>query len=289
MIPRWLVLAAYAVIVVMHLVGLRRMLTARSAESASRTRLLSQAALFQLGLLLAMLSIVSPLAYWSTIYIWLHAIQDLLLGFVAAGLIVLGAPWQPLRRAVPGSAAGTDSTDPDRPERWHWWQASPVGFAAAFNVAFLVWQEPTVLGAARTSTALTYAQYASMLGLGVLFWLQLVGSAPSRPRPVPLRRLGIVVGTVIVGTVIGMILVFSSRPIYPAFAHVALRHIMTVLDDQQLAGAVLWMGMLPSMITAGIAVCLRWLEQEESGDMSEGLDRLLSTRKSSWASRAGLR
>ena len=64
------------------------------------------------------------------------------------------------------------------------------------------------------------------------------------------------------------------------------------IDDhprQQLAGAVLWMGSLPPMIIAAVALFQQWLSEEESAELSAGLDRLLRQRKSSWPSRPGLR
>ncbi len=64
---------------------------------------------------------------------------------------------------------------------------------------------------------------------------------------------------------------------------------MTLLDDQQLTGAVLWMGALPPLVIAGIAVLVQWLSEEETAELSVGLDRLLRPRKSSWPSRPGLR
>ena len=39
---------------------------------------------------------------------------------------------------------------------------------------------------------------------------------------------------------------------------------MTVLDDQQVGGAVLWMGMLPPLIIAAVALLMRWMSDEES-------------------------
>ena len=80
---------------------------------------------------------------------------------------------------------------------------------------------------------------------------------------------------------------------YPAYANAA-HHVMTVLDDQQLAGAVLWMGMLPAVIPAAVAVLLRWLNDEESAALSAGLDRLLTQpdpaqRGSAWPSRPRFR
>ena len=64
---------------------------------------------------------------------------------------------------------------------------------------------------------------------------------------------------------------------------------MTVLDDQQLAGAVYWMGMLPPLLVAAVAVLTRWLSEEESAELSAGLDRLLTPRKDAWSARPGMR
>jgi cytochrome c oxidase assembly factor CtaG len=65
--------------------------------------------------------------------------------------------------------------------------------------------------------------------------------------------------------------------------------VLTVLDDQQLSGAVIWMGMLPPMIIAAVALLMRWLDDEESEALTAGLDRLLVTRQSAWPARPGAR
>ena len=89
-------------------------------------------------------------------------------------------------------------------------------------------------------------------------------------------------------TVLGMVLVFGSSVIYPSYANAA-HHVMTVLDDQQLAGAVLWMGMLPPVIIAAVAVLLRWIDHEEAEALSVGFNRLLKPRESAWPSRPRFR
>jgi cytochrome c oxidase assembly factor CtaG len=63
---------------------------------------------------------------------------------------------------------------------------------------------------------------------------------------------------------------------------------MTVLDDQQLSGAVLWMGMIPPVVIAGVALLIGWLNDEDS-DASADLSRLLRYRSSGWYVRPGQR
>ena len=92
------------------------------------------------------------------------------------------------------------------------------------------------------------------MAAGLLFWLQLIGSRPVEPAATPLRRLALVVATVGVTTIVrhgaGLRLCACCTRATPISAH----HVMTVLDDQQLAGAVYWMGMLPPLIVAAVAV-----------------------------------
>jgi putative copper resistance protein D len=215
-----------------------------------------------------------------------------MLAFVGPALIVLGAPWLPLRqcwpagpRARPASLAGDGR---DRPPEVPWLLARPVAAAVAFNAIWLGWQVPALFDLAHASSAARLAECVTYLAAGILFWLQLIGSRPFSPSAAPLRRVALVIGTVIAGTVLGMVLVFGSGVLYPVYGGPA-HHVMTVLDDQQLAGAVLWMGMLPPMIIVAVALLLRWLSDEESAELSAGLDRLVSQRKSAWASRSGVR
>jgi cytochrome c oxidase assembly factor CtaG len=83
-----------------------------------------------------------------------------------------------------------------------------------------------------------------------------------------------------------MALVFGAHVDYPVYQNSA-HHIMTVLDDQQLSGAVLWMGTLPSLIPAGVALLNAWLNQEESAPADPGL--LFKPRTTGWPARPRIR
>jgi cytochrome c oxidase assembly factor CtaG len=281
----WPALACYLIVAVAHLVGLQRL-----AGGSVPRDLRREALLFQGGLLLALLALVSPLGYWSGIYLYVRALQFIVLAVVATGLMVLGAPWRALRLAVAprsseaGQAEGADV--PSKGARWilRW----PVAVVVAVNVVWLGWQFPGLLDAAEGSAAVALAYHASCVAAGMLFWLQLVGSRPLSPAARPLRRVALVVGSVGATTILGMVLVFGNGVLYPAY-HNQWHHVMTLLDDQQLAGAVFWMGMLPPLITVAVALMLRWMNEEESAELSAGLDRLLTPRKNAWSARPGIR
>jgi cytochrome c oxidase assembly factor CtaG len=73
--------------------------------------------------------------------------------------------------------------------------------------------------------------------------------------------------------------------VYANSAH----HLMTVLDDQQLSGAVLWMGMLPPLVTAAVALLSQWLDHEDSAELSAGLKKMTGARRGGWPSRPVIR
>jgi putative membrane protein len=278
----WPVLIGYAVVAAAQLAGLRRLLSGGAAvlpDGATRLELLREAVLFHLGLLLVLLALVSPVGYWSDVYIWVRALQQLLVAVVGPGLIVLGAPWLAFRQLMPGGA---------RQGQASWLVARPLLMVVAFNLVWLGWQLPVLFDLARGNSLAALAEHASYLTAGVLLWLQFSGSRPLSPRATPLRRMAMLVGTVMTMTVLGMVLVFGNGVLYPAYAGPA-HQVMTVLDDQQLAGAVLWMGILPSLIVVGVALLMQWLNNEESAELSAGLDRLIAPRKYAWPSRPVIR
>jgi putative membrane protein len=288
----WPVLVIYLVLAGAHLFGTFRggLGGAAGADGApGRRAAASEAALFQGGLLLALLAIVSPLRYWSGIYIWVHAVQDLVLAIVAPGLIVVGAPWSALARSVGRRQIGRRAPESAAAEpRQPWWLRWPLATVIAFNVIWLGWHLPVLFDKVPASAAVAALEYVLYFGAGILFWLQLVGSRPWTPAAPPMRRAALLVGTVAADTILGMVLVFGSGVFYRYYGN-SSHHVMTVVDDQQLAGAILWMGVLPPMISAAVAVLMRWLNDEESEDLSAGIDRLLTQRSSAWPSRPRFR
>jgi putative membrane protein len=299
----WPALACYVVIAAAHLVGLRRLLAAAGDWSGAKD-LRHQAVVFHSGLLLALLALVSPAGYLSDVWIWVRGLQFLLLAIVAPGFIVLGAPWLALRAAFQRPGADSEgrprSGGPDRvggdfvpiegklPARPPWLLARPILAVVVVNVIWLAWQLPGPFDAAHNSSLIASAEHATCFVAGVVLWLQLIGSAPFSPAARPLRRMELVVATVGAMTVLGMVLVFGSSVLYPAYANSA-HHLMTVLDDQQLSGAVVWMGSLPPLITVAVALLMRWLSDEDSAELSADLDRLLVPRKNAWSARPGIR
>lgn len=276
-------LAAYAVVAAVHLTGMR------GAATGGRR---SEAVVFQLGLLLALLAVVSPVAYWAGRFIWIRGVQDVVLAIGAPALIVLGAPWLPLHRALRVRRAGQE--EPARAAQsaglglLKGRRALPVLVTVAFSVVWWGWHLPVAYDAVLGHGLVYAAEVVTYLGAGVLLWLQFIGSRPYRPRLGPLRRLALVAGTAASCTVLGLVRVFGNGVAYSAYSG-AGHNVMSVLADQQVGGAVLWVAALVPLGVVAVALLIRWLNDEESQTLATGIDRLLKPPTSAWPSRPGLR
>ena len=288
------VVAVVAVVVAVHVRGLRGMAVDARRQGENTPRGMGwEAAAFYGGLLVVILALLSPLAYWSTRYIWVRSLQDVLLANVAPVFLVLGAPWLVLRRGLEfrrpaAREAGWPQAADAAPRPVAGRVRLAVGTVIAFNVAWCAWHLPVLYDGALRYPVVYAAEVVSYLGLGVAFWLVLIGSRPLSPVLPPLRRVMLLAGTVVVGTLLGMVLVFGYGVAYPSYLG-AGRHLVSVVYDQQTGGAELWVLVLPVYVTAGVALLIRWLKDEEEQALTSGLDRLLKPAKPAWPSRPGLR
>jgi putative membrane protein len=271
-----------------HLLGLRGLAAdARRKRERLPDGLAREAAVYYGGLLAVLLALASPIAYWSQRFIWVRSVQDVLLAIVAPALIVLGAPWLALRRGVwfPRREPETAAVPPEQALGW---LRAPIAVAVAFNLVWCGWHLPVLYDAARAHRLVFACEVITYLGCGVLFWRQLIGSRPHVPRLAPLRRVTLVVGTAAIGAAFAMVLVFGNKVLYPGYLS-GNHRAASVVADQQVGGAVLWVLPLVPYFVAMVALLVRWLNDEESADMATGLDRLLNPGRPGRPSWPGLR
>jgi putative membrane protein len=282
------VLAVGLAVVVVHLAGLLGLRAdARRGGAALPDGLAREAIAFYSGLLLAALALLSPLGYWSGRFIWIRVLQDIVLGVYAPPLIVLGAPWLVLWRGLGRTArpAATAAAAPVPPRLRSW----PVAVTALFIVVWCGWYVPALYDAGVHHPAVLAAQAITTMGAGLLLWLQLIGSRPHRPQFGPLYRVMLLAAIVLCGTILGMVLSFGANVIYPTYRGVGSHHLLSVVFDQQAGGSELWVLVLVPYLIAGIALLIRWLNDEESEALAHGLDRILRPSKSTWPTRTGWR
>jgi putative membrane protein len=204
-----------------------------------------RAGCFAAGLLALAAALVSPVDALGEVLFSAHMVQHLLLMMVAAPLLVLGdavtaALWAlpaVARRAVGRAWRRSRALGPLRVA----WDAARRPLPAwLLHVGTLwAWHAPAPYESAVGHPAVHVAEHATFLVTSVLFWLAL---ADPRPR----RRLGFGAAVAYLfaaglqGTALGALIAVATRPWYSVYLATTAPWGLTPLEDQQLAGLLMW-------------------------------------------------
>jgi putative membrane protein len=189
--------------------------------------------------------------------LYMHMIEHLLLGDIAALLIVLGLTG-PLLAPVLKIAVI------DRLRRL----SHPAIAFPLWAVDLYVWHLPVFYQAALRHSSVHALEHAMFLGFGVNMWMCLFGPLPMPPWFGNLGRLLYIVAVRLTGTVLGNIFLWSGKVFYPFYLHGdALAHI-SPLADQNLAGAVMMVE--ESILTLGL-FCWLFLRAASEGEERQNL------------------
>ncbi len=219
-------------------------------------------AAFGAGLATLFVAVASPLDAFAGLLLSVHMAQHLLLMLVAPPLLLLGAPLVPLLRGLPPRVA-KDGLGP-----FLAWPALRRATSAllhpllcwwALVVATWAWHLPAVYQLALRDPFWHEVEHATFLAAALLFWWPVVHPWPSRARwprwAIPLYLLLADVQN----TAFAALLAFSERLLYPVYASVPRLGGRSALDDQVLAGAIMWVpGSLALLVPAAV-ITLRLL------------------------------
>ncbi len=231
-----------------HETGLWR-LARRSGPERTRERRL-RSLWFYAGLVVILLAVESPVNYWAYDYFFVHMIQHLLLMFAAPSLIVAGAPWQPLRDALPGGSGGSGGVRAGGVRAGGWFgplralgglALRPWVSIGIFSAVMIFWHLPGPFDLAERHQAVhLWLMEGSFLAAGVLFWLQFIASPPFRRRMPLLSQAAALLVTNVVMIGLAMALsIFASHSVYPVYAHIP-GVTLPPFADQQIGAAILW-------------------------------------------------
>ena len=191
------------------------------------------------GLAALLVVLAPPFDHVAGERLWAHMVQHVVLVAVAAPLVVLGHPVATLLDAVePGGRARWAMSLrrlADGPAARHvgMWA---LGAVAVHTAALWAWHIPGAFEAALASHGLHVAEHATLLATALVLWWSLVATA-RRAR----HGLGILVAfaAALQGSGLGALMTLSTTPWYEAYAR-ASRAGLTALEDQQVAGVIMW-------------------------------------------------
>jgi mxaJ protein len=240
-----------------YLVGFVRV---RAESRSGRTTLTCHGIWFAAGWLVIALSLLTPLHALGGRSFAAHMIEHELLMLVAAPLLAWSKPIGVLVWALP-TAARHASAALGR-QRWYasaWAMLSAPLVAALLQAAAMwLWHAPALFDRALRSEAWHAAQHLSFVFTSILFWWTVDAAARQRRPGVAAFWLFF---TSIHGGLLGMLMTFAQSPWYPRYLELGLPGVggLAPLEDQQLAGVLMWIpGGLVHAIVA-LAYLGRWL------------------------------
>jgi putative membrane protein len=249
-----------------------------------------QVACFIGGLLALFVAFVSPVHSLSSELLWVHMVQHVLLVLVAAPLLVVGAPLVPMTLALPLSW------------RRRIRQVGRIGWLRSVGhlstrplcawmlslAALWAWHAPGPYDAAVKNGAVHALEHLSFLATAILFWWVAIrpgfrrrssgglgglkqGGGAERGSPPGGSEVLYVITAGIQSGALGAVLTFAGSPLYPAYTHAVARWGLTPLQDQQLAGLIMWIPAGMVYVVAAGALFVRWLlTMEREARRAEG-------------------
>ena len=230
------------------------------------------------GMLALALALLSPIDAVATALFAVHMTQHMLLVVVAAPLLVAGDPglatlWAldvPARRRITAWWRGARAL----PAIWHALRLPLVAWT--LHVATLwLWHLPTLYGAALRDERIHVAEHAAFFLTALVFWYPILERGRSR------FRFGVVVLYLFAAglqcTVLGAALTFARHPWYIGHYATTAAWGLTPLEDQQLAGLIMWIPASLAYLVALVPVVLpalrtppEWTEPTIAGVSARG-------------------
>mgnify|MGYP001818948044 FL=1 len=235
------------------------------------------------GLVAIILALASPIEFYDTTLFSVHMIQHLLLSFVAAPLLVLAAPITLLLRWA-SPTARRKWILPVLESRVVRVIAHPLVAWCLFAGVMWFSHFSPLFDAALDDFTLHRLEHALFLGTALLFWWPVVGADPSPHRMThPGRILYLALGMPLM-TLLSLVIFSARRPLYPHYEDLVRDWGPTVMEDQALAGRIMWFGGDAAFVLALVLAVAAWLRHEERENKRE--DARLARQRAAKAARA---
>jgi cytochrome c oxidase assembly factor CtaG len=223
---------------------------ARRGRPVPRPRL----AAFAAGLLTLFVALESPIDTIGEERLFsAHMLQHLLLGDVAALLLVLGLDGRLLRPLL-------------RVRVVHRLRvlAHPLVALPLWAANFCVWHLPVLFDAALRNDAVHALQHTTFVAFGMLMWAALVEPLPGPAWFTAPWKIPYVLGMWLVMLVLSQVFIWSSHVYYAPYAHEAALWGLSHLADQKAGGGVMLVESMLTMLPALVWVLLRVLRESEA-------------------------
>jgi putative membrane protein len=246
------------------------LLSGRLRRASERSAPWPRRLAFHLGTLAAFFALVSPIDHLSDEFLLsAHMVQHLLLLLAAPPLWLLGIPpdWF-ANVSLKGWPGGL----------WRRLTRTVAAFLI-FNAVLWAWHIPALYDAALLNESVHIFEHLTFLAAAVIGWWPVLGCLPAAaPRSSYPAQIFYLFAMMLSSTALGAYISLARSPIYPFYINAppVLNGLvlpaltpgprlwgLSVMDDQQLAGLVMWMPGNMIYFIALMAVVALWMHEQE--------------------------
>jgi putative membrane protein len=183
---------------------------------------------FAAGLLILIAAMTTPLGDLADELLVAHMVEHLLIGDIAALLIVLGLTGPMIAPLLRNGAVARLRVF-----------AHPLVAVPVWAIDLYVWHIPALYQAALRSEGVHALEHACFLSAGIAMWMALLGPLPKPAWFGNLGRLGYILAVRLIEAVLGNIMLWSHTIFYPYYVSHEAAYGIGPLQDQIDAGAVM--------------------------------------------------
>jgi len=221
-----------------------------------------EATAFAGGWLALAVALLPPIDDLSEQYLVAHMAQHELLMAVAAPLVALSAPMYAFLWAFPAAARKRGLDAMRTPPIVRTWSTltSPLAAFLLHFLALWIWHLPSLYEYALAHEAAHALEHVCFFGTALLFWWGIAHGRYGRAGYG--AAVVYVFATAVHGGVLGALLTFSPHVWYASYL-VPHDGTLTPLEDQQLAGLLMWVPAGLVFVAGGLTLFAGWLRESE--------------------------
>lgn len=217
-------------------------------------------AAFMSGLFLVWCAIGSPLATLDHQSLTIHMLKHLLLMTVAAPLILAGAPVFPVVCGLPKLFIKSHLPFASLPLRWlKQFRAHSALCWLAGTIAVLGWHLPVAFQFGMRFHSVHVLEDTSFLVAGLIFWSPIVHSSSGVTSAPTWSMAFYLFLATLPCDILSAFLVFCNRLVYPFYLSMPQLFSMGPLQDQECAGALMWVWVTFAYLIPAVAITVQIL------------------------------
>lgn len=209
---------------------------------------------FAAGIITLYLALQSPLDDISDYALFsAHMTQHILLALIGPAFLLFGVPARWLNALYRLPILGPIFS----------LLTNPLVALIVFNFDLWLWHLPSFYEGALRDVNVHVLEHLLFIATGTLMWIPVLFNAPPNKSMNYLAKISYLFFGMLSSSILGAIFCFAGNLIYTFYGNIPLAFGLSPLDDQQLAGAIMWVPGGGVFFTALLITFAAWLNNED--------------------------